>query len=197
MRKAGRDTKTELVEAARGLFARSGFEGVSIAQIASELGVTKQALLHHFGSKEKLFAIVMKALAERLNGLVAQLDANDGVADRLQTLCLSIHRYYGEEPLDAHLVLRELLDQSGREQGQKKGRARTWYLADFLEALIDYAAADKQLKGLSRPQVFAHIYQIIAVGNYFAVSRATLRGIYGSEGFEPLYRAMTDLELGQ
>ena len=52
------DTRERLLDQAEPLFAERGFYGVSIAAIASELGLTKQALLHHFGSKEKLYGEV-------------------------------------------------------------------------------------------------------------------------------------------
>ena len=47
------DTRERLLDQAESLFAERGFYGVSIAAIANELGLTKQALLHHFGSKGK------------------------------------------------------------------------------------------------------------------------------------------------
>lgn len=36
------------------LFSRDGYDGVSMRQIAEELGVTKAALYHHFTSKEEI-----------------------------------------------------------------------------------------------------------------------------------------------
>ena len=43
------DTREQLLESASQLFAAKGFYGASLANIADELGLTTQALLHHFG----------------------------------------------------------------------------------------------------------------------------------------------------
>ena len=43
-----RVSREEYLDAAEALFAERGFYGVSIAAIAEQLGLTKQALLHHF-----------------------------------------------------------------------------------------------------------------------------------------------------
>ena len=58
-------TKEKFLDVARKLFAEKGFYGVSIAAISSELDLTKQALLHHFGSKEKLYGLVLEGISER------------------------------------------------------------------------------------------------------------------------------------
>ena len=62
MQPAVNETREALVEVARRLFSERGFYGVSVAAIASELGITKQALLHHFGTKEALYAEVLLGL---------------------------------------------------------------------------------------------------------------------------------------
>ena len=58
------DTREKLLDMAEKRFAERGFYGVSIAAIAEELGLTKQALLHHFGSKEKLYGAVLARISE-------------------------------------------------------------------------------------------------------------------------------------
>ena len=53
------DTRQRLLDMAEQLFAERGFYGVSIAAIASEVGFTKQGLLHYFNSKEKLYGSIL------------------------------------------------------------------------------------------------------------------------------------------
>lgn len=69
--KTSASTRDRMIEEARALFAERGFYGVSIAQIAAELGLTKQALLHHFGTKERLYGLVLEQIAGELAGLKA------------------------------------------------------------------------------------------------------------------------------
>ena len=55
-------TRAELIDAARGLFAEHGFSGVSAERITAAAGVTRGALVHHFGDKTGLFRAVFEAI---------------------------------------------------------------------------------------------------------------------------------------
>ncbi|HEX2087871.1 MAG TPA: helix-turn-helix domain-containing protein, partial [Solirubrobacteraceae bacterium] len=48
-------TTSELVEAARALFAADGYAATSLDDVVRRAGVTKGALYHHFGGKRDLF----------------------------------------------------------------------------------------------------------------------------------------------
>lgn len=51
-----------IVEAARVVFLRHGFDGASMDRIAAKAGVSKRTVYFHFQSKENLFAKVMLAM---------------------------------------------------------------------------------------------------------------------------------------
>ena len=57
------DTREALVDAARRLFARDGFDGTGTEQIVAEARVTRGALYHHFRDKADLFRAVMAKAA--------------------------------------------------------------------------------------------------------------------------------------
>ncbi len=57
------DTREALVDAARRLFARDGFDGTGTEQIVAEARVTRGALYHHFRDKADLFRAVMAQAA--------------------------------------------------------------------------------------------------------------------------------------
>jgi AcrR family transcriptional regulator len=48
-------TRARILAVAQGLFARRGFEPVTITEIAAEAGVSVQTVFNHFASKEDLF----------------------------------------------------------------------------------------------------------------------------------------------
>jgi len=58
------DAKQHILAAAQGVFARHGFRQTSMAMAAAEAGLTRQALYHHFASKEALFAALVDAMHE-------------------------------------------------------------------------------------------------------------------------------------
>ncbi len=69
-------TREALIEAARPLFARRGYAGVSAEQIVRAAGVTRGALYHHFEGKKGLF----EAVYERIEAELAQRIAAGALA---------------------------------------------------------------------------------------------------------------------
>jgi AcrR family transcriptional regulator len=55
----GEKKRGELVDAAFEVFAKWGFQRLSVRQIAEEIGTSHTALLHHFGSKDALLEAVL------------------------------------------------------------------------------------------------------------------------------------------
>lgn len=62
-----------ILDAAMRVFGRHGFRRSSIEQAAEEASLTRQALYHHFASKEALFRAVIERLYEQ--GLEAEIAA--------------------------------------------------------------------------------------------------------------------------
>ena len=59
-------TRQALVSAARELFAAHGYHDVSIRDVATQAGVTRGALAHHFPDKEALFLAVFDEVEREL-----------------------------------------------------------------------------------------------------------------------------------
>jgi AcrR family transcriptional regulator len=62
---ARQPSQDRILDAAVRVFRRHGFRRSSIEQAAEEAGLTRQALYHHFPSKEALFRAVIERLYER------------------------------------------------------------------------------------------------------------------------------------
>lgn len=57
--------KEEILIAALNLFARAGYEAVSVSQIAGELGMTKGALYRHYKSKKDIFNCIVERMKQQ------------------------------------------------------------------------------------------------------------------------------------
>jgi AcrR family transcriptional regulator len=64
-------TRAALLEEATSLFARRGYAGTSLEDVASASQVTRGAVYHHFASKQALFEAVLEAQEERVMAEVA------------------------------------------------------------------------------------------------------------------------------
>lgn len=183
------DTRERLLDQAEPLFAERGFYGVSIAAIASELGLTKQALLHHFGSKEKLYGEVLKRISARFEALETASAGSDPV-ERLIAYLLALHSHDRFSTDATRILMRELLDNKRRAD-----TAGTWYLKPFLEQLIAMVQAIPNWRSASESEALAMVYQLLGSINYFGISQPTLTGIFGEPGYKALKSAFpTQLE---
>jgi AcrR family transcriptional regulator len=63
------DTRERLLRAAARVYARRGFGGATLDEVAAEAGFTKGAVYGHFGSKENLLLALME---EHITGQVAE-----------------------------------------------------------------------------------------------------------------------------
>jgi AcrR family transcriptional regulator len=92
----GTQRREQLVEVGRTLFARKGFDGTSIEEIASEAGVSKPVVYEHFGGKEGLYAVVvdreMQALADRITASLTRAGAG-GNRELLERAALALLEY--------------------------------------------------------------------------------------------------------
>lgn len=175
-------TRERLITEAERLFAERGFYGVSIAAVSTELGLTKQALLHHFGSKEKLYAEVLKRISARLGTLVAKTD-ND-ITNPQQALTgylLRIAQNAREEPHQMSLLMRELLDNQERAD-----IVQSWFLGSFLRELIKMLKAIDHWSDAPDHVALATIMQFLGAISYYAVSGPTLKGIFGNDAYSAL-----------
>jgi len=76
----GTGRKAEILDAAAEVFGERGYDGGSMREIASRVGVTEPALYRHFSGKEALFLMLIRVGAGRIRNetlaLVAQVRAD-------------------------------------------------------------------------------------------------------------------------
>jgi AcrR family transcriptional regulator len=100
-RPGNRDTRGEILGAARNAFAEGGLSGVSMRGIATDAGVDVALIHHYFHSKEELFLATME-IPVPIHELVAPLiaEGTDGLGERLVRTMLAMW----ESDLQASLV---------------------------------------------------------------------------------------------
>lgn len=61
------EAQSLILDAARGQLEQVGPAGLRLKDLAAELGISHQAILHHFGSKERVIAAVVEQAFDRIN----------------------------------------------------------------------------------------------------------------------------------
>ena len=121
------DTKTQILENARKLFAIDGYDGTSIRQLTASLDITPAALYYHFASKNDV-----------LEGLAAKLhDTSDAFLERIRDFDQStdsmreaLSQYYDVLADDIHvfrLVYNDAAIQHSPIGQRLRSQARDFY----------------------------------------------------------------------
>ena len=105
-----------IIHAAAKLFARLGFEQVSMSMVAAEAGVSKANIFHHFASKEGLYQAVLDSACRKTSQLLnALLSENGSFVERFSHFSQAHLDHLFQEHESARLILRELLEGNGQE----------------------------------------------------------------------------------
>ena len=176
------DTRHRLLDIAEQLFAERGFYGVSIAAIASEVGLTKQGLLHYFNSKEKLYGAIVQRISDDFQDHQREaLQASEDPAERLEKFYAALAEPTETNVQRTRLLMRELLDNN-----ERAAKAENWYLRPFLDRLISMVKDVNKSEKLSDAEALAYGYQLLGAVNYFLISTSTLKAIYGAMFIEAI-----------
>jgi AcrR family transcriptional regulator len=114
-------TRTALVEAAAEVFARRGFDGASLEEIAEAAGFTRGAIYSNFGNKEDLLLAVVDRYNQTLfDAFSDRLDEAQTIEEKTvsgATLWRDlIHRDPNLSALNLEFRLRALRDETFRER---------------------------------------------------------------------------------
>jgi len=102
-------TRQRLLEAARHRFARDGYTGTTVRQIAGDAGVNVALINRYFTSKEGLFEACLERVVENLD---RTSDAEESVGQILETIISQLARLpTGEHPPELLLLLRSSGDR--------------------------------------------------------------------------------------
>lgn len=77
------NTKALILDAALDLFSTSGFEGVSVKQIAERVGIKDSSLYKHFASKREIFDTLMTRMNERFDETMALYKLPQGEIEKV------------------------------------------------------------------------------------------------------------------
>ncbi|QNK01166.1 TetR/AcrR family transcriptional regulator [Dyella telluris] len=93
-------TRARIVESARRLFNRHGFQQVTIDQIMADAGLTRGAFYHHFDSKDELYAAAVASFAT-CNPFAAKMSGGGlSVENPRQLATMLVDLYLSDEVLD-------------------------------------------------------------------------------------------------
>lgn len=104
-------SREKILEVAEALFARSGFSGVGMREVAEQAGLGKSSLFHHFANKQALFFEVVGLVLVRIGEhMTPALEGSGSPTERLDATSDALVDALVEHPTSARLLLRSLFD---------------------------------------------------------------------------------------
>jgi AcrR family transcriptional regulator len=104
-------SRDKILDCAEELFARRGFAGIGLAEVAEKVGLSKSSLFHHFSSKAQLYAAVMGRILDRIEAeLMRSLADGGGPVQRLERWLDVVIDVFATHQTYARLLLRSLFE---------------------------------------------------------------------------------------
>ena len=161
VRKPEPDARGAIVAAAMRLLAAHGFDGTALQDVADAVGVSKQAVLHHFPTKEHLRVAVLESILahwkEKLPQLLLAATASE---ERFEAVFGELHRFFAQDRDRARVVLREVLDRPAESRKIMRAAVRPW-----LSAVADYIragqAAGRHFADVDPEAYVLHVMQLV------------------------------------
>ena len=165
-------TKARIMAAAKSEFARLGFAGARVDEIAEKAQANKRMIYHYFGSKERLFQIVLEEAYLDIRSAEQALKLDDlPPKDALETLVRFTWQYYLDNPEFITLVNSANLHRAKHIEGSKKLPEASQNLNGMVQGILDKGVEE----GVFRAGVNALQLNITiaAVGYYYLTNRYT------------------------
>jgi AcrR family transcriptional regulator len=157
--------REKILEAAELLFARRGFAGVGLSEIADAVGLSKSSLFHHFATKAQLYAAVVERILRDIEAVLVRALAEGGSpVERLDRWVDTIVDLLGSEPAHARLLLRSLFEDDELSGSSDEERAADETLGRILQGmsgLLREGMASGALRAASIPHTMQTLIGII------------------------------------
>lgn len=176
-------TKLRILERAEQLFARRGFGGVSLREIAAECELQHRTIQHHFGSKLALYQAVLERWDAELKSRL--LDAIDG-----QTELADVIEHVVEELFDYLLSRRDWVTLTARAtMGEELPEGADLNDQSWLR-FIDDALARQKLSSL-KLDLGLLLISVEGMLNNHILARSHYETFYGKDVTDPKLKRRT------
>ena len=174
-------SRDKIIEVAEALYARRGFSGVGMREVAEAAGLGKSSLFHHFRSKVQLYlAVVERVLGRMEERLAPILTSPLGTAEKLDRWIDALIDTLAEQPSSARLLLRALFEEDEFDgEDWPEGQAVDRHLAVVLEGITRLLEAGMRAGELRRASAPHVVQTLIGATVYHFASGEVGAGILG------------------
>jgi AcrR family transcriptional regulator len=103
-RLSGNERRAQLIDVGRAVFAKRGYEGASMEEIADRAKVSKPIVYEHFGGKEGIYAVIVDREMDYVVRRIVEAIAAGTPRERVEQASLAFLNYVKDHP-DGFAVL--------------------------------------------------------------------------------------------
>ncbi len=103
-------TRLKILDEAEELFARRGYYGASIHDIAEAVGITKATVMYHFKSKRVLYSSILSRAFQELNENLPPFEQEDVSLASVTNFMKGFYNWVKDNPTHSRLFIRAQLD---------------------------------------------------------------------------------------
>jgi AcrR family transcriptional regulator len=176
-------TRARILDRAERLFARRGYRGVSVREIASASGVRPFTIQHHFGSKVGLYRAVLDRWDEEVRALLSRAVAGQtDIGDAVENVVETLFEFFLAKRSWMAVTARAALGE-GLPRGVTLGD-RSWV------QLIDATTRERRFGSL-KLDLGLLLITVEGILNNHVLARAHYRQLYGRDVTDPKLKART------
>jgi AcrR family transcriptional regulator len=157
--------RDRILEAAEELFARRGFAGVGMSEIAEAVGLSKSSLFHHFRTKAQLHAATVERILSQIElELTRQLAQGGSAVERLDRWVDALIDLLASTPSHARVLLRSLFEDeelAGDVVEQRAANDATLRILQQASNVLREGMAQGELRAASIPHTLQSLIGII------------------------------------
>jgi AcrR family transcriptional regulator len=99
--------RAQLIEVARAVFAKHGYEATAVEEIAARAKVSKPIVYEHFGGKQGLYAVIVDREVEFIVNAIVEAVSSGTPRQRFEQATLAFLSYVEERPDGFAVLLRD------------------------------------------------------------------------------------------
>ena len=174
-------TRERILDAALTAFGLRGFDSTSLDELAAQVGITKQAILYHFSSKQELLAATIELAVQELGGALSEAaDAEARGFQRIEDLVRATFSLAARRPEVLGLV--RIVSRQGGAASGKLASSMGFMLAEAVKFVEEEMSAGRFRRLEPRMLLLAVYSAVVGVATEPEVMRAL--------GLEPDLRSL-------
>lgn len=180
-------SRDRILDAAEALFARRGYAGVGMREVAETAGLGKSSLFHHFASKAELYMeVAVRILFAFEQRLTRSLAAGGDPLARLDRWIDCLIDLLAEDRFSARLFLRSLFEEDAELESQADADPRVDNAVQSILGGVAGVIREGIAAGSLRPSSIPHTLQsLIGLTVYHFASGEFGDQVLGRSPFSP------------